>query len=57
MRDSRLKSSANAVELLVRVSRLSPPSVVSGEGDGELMVRSKISSKGLLEDKLEGCLV
>lgn len=49
--DSRLKSSPNAEECLVRLSRLGPPSVVSGEGDGELTVRSKISSRGM-EDKL-----
>lgn len=52
IRDSRLKSSPNPAGCPVTLSRFSPPSVVSGEGDGELIVRSKISSRGFLEDKL-----
>lgn len=52
-----MKSSANPAELAARLSRISPPSVLSEDGDGEFMVRSKISSKGFLEDKLEDSVV
>lgn len=57
IREFRLKSSPNAGACPTRLSIPSPPSVLSGEGDGELAVRSKISFEGILEDKFEDCAV
>lgn len=54
IRDSKLKSLSNSAELPVRVSRFRRPSVLSVEGEGGVMVRSKMSSRGFWEDRPEG---
>lgn len=56
MSDSSSSNDAAAAACLLR--RFSLASVASGEGEGELTVRSRISSSGLLEDRLgDGALL
>lgn len=54
MSDSSSSNEATA-DCLLRPLWFSLGSVASGEGDGELTVKSRISSRGLLEDRMGDC--